>query len=109
MGGGKLPADPKAFLSNVQWVLYRFDWADGFSMHMSILCQNSESASSLEKILTFVRAVRPSAGASTSAAAGALFQGMEIHADDSRVEVSTSVPLEMAEKLFRNGGTPATP
>jgi len=108
-GGAKLPADPKVFLSTVQWVLYRFDWASGFSMHMSILCQNSEGASNLEKILTFVRAVRPSGSASASAATGALFQGMEIHTNDSRVEVSASVPMETAEQLFRNGGSPATP
>lgn len=108
-GGAKLPADPKVFLSTVQWVLYRFDWASGFSMHMSILCQNSEGASNLEKILTFVRAVRPSTSASASAAAGALFQGMEIHTNDSRVEVSASVPMETAEQIFRNGGSPATP
>ena len=109
MGGAKLPTDPKVFLSTVQWVLYRFDWASGFSMHMSILCQNSESASNLEKILTFVRAVRPSADASSSAATGALFQGMAIQTNDSRVEVRTSVPLEIAEQLFRNGGSAAAP
>lgn len=108
-GGAKLPSDPKVFLSTVQWVLYRFDWASAFSMHMSIICQNSESASNLAKILAFVRAVRPSTGASSSAATGALFQGMEIHTNDSRVEVSTSVPMEIAEQLFRNGGSAATP
>ncbi len=108
-GGTKLPVDPKAFLATVHCVLYRFDWGSGFSMHMSVLCQDAKSAADLAKMLIFVRTVRPAAGTSSSGAAAALFQGMDIQANESRVEVRASVPIEIADQLFRNSGTLPAP
>lgn len=108
-GGAKSPIDPKAFLSAVQYVLYRFDWASGFSMHMSVLCKDDKSASDLAKMLVFVRSVRPSTNATSSAASAALFQGMDIQANESRVEVKASVPADIADQLFRNSGTLPSP
>lgn len=108
-GGVQSPVDPKAFLASVQYVLYRFDWASGFSMHMSVLCKDDKGASDLAKMLVFVRSVRPSTSTASAAASAALFQGMDIQAHESRVEVKASVPAEIADQLFRNSGTLPSP
>jgi hypothetical protein len=109
IGGAKGPVDPKAFLASVRYVFYRFDWASGFSMHMSVLCTDDKSASDLAKMLIFVRSVRPSTGGASSAASAALFSGMDIQSNESRVEVKASVPADIADQLFRNSGTLPSP
>lgn len=108
-GANKSTIDPKAFLTAVQDVLYRFDWSSGFSMHMSVLCKDDKSASDLAKMLAFVRSVRPSTGSYSTAASAALFQGMDIQSNESRVEVRASVPAGIADQLFRNSGALPSP
>ncbi|HEV2351893.1 MAG TPA: hypothetical protein VG028_18845 [Terriglobia bacterium] len=108
-GGATIPGGTKAFISSVQWILYRFDWGGGFSMHMSVLCKDSKSATDLANVLTLVRAARPSTSASSAPATQALFQGMNIQANESRVEVSASVPINLADRFFGNSGTLPAP
>lgn len=108
-GGAQIPGGTQAFLSSVQWVLYRFDWASGFTMHMSVVCKDSKSATDLANVLALVRAARPSTNPMTATATNALFQGMDIRTNESRVEVSASVPIELADKFFGNSGTLPTP
>lgn len=108
-GGATIPGGTQAFLSSVQWVLYRFDWGSGFSMHMSVVCKDSKGASDLANILTLIRAARPSTNASSAPATNALFQGMDIQTNESRVEVSASVPIDLADRFFGNSGTLPSP
>jgi hypothetical protein len=108
-GGAQIPGGTQAFLSSVQWILYRFDWGSGFSMHMSVLCKDSKSATDLANVLTAVRAARPSTNSTSAPATNALFQGMDIRTNESRVEVSASVPTDLADKFFGNSGTLPSP
>lgn len=108
-GGAQIPGGTRTFLSSVQWVLYRFDWGSGFSMHMSVVCKDAKSATDLAAVLALVRAARPSTNASTAAATNALFQGMTVQTNDARVEVSASVPTDLADRFFGNSGTLPSP
>jgi len=108
-GGAKIPGGTQAFLSAVQWVLYRFDWSSGFSMHMAVVCKDSKSATDLANVLSVVRAARPSTDPTTAPATNALFQGMDIRTNESRVEVSASVPIDLADRFFGNSGTLPSP
>jgi len=108
-GGANIPGGTQAFLSSAQWIFYRFDWGSGFSMHMSVLCKDAKSASDLASLLALVRAARPSTNAQTAPATNALFQGMDIQTNESRVEVSASLPIDLADRFFGNSGTLPSP
>lgn len=99
--GGKLPVDPRAFLSPVQAVLYRVEWDNGFSTRISIPCQTSESAAALAQVLTLWRDSRGTQAASATSGAATFLQGMEIQASGSRVELSGSGPVEDIDQVFR--------
>jgi hypothetical protein len=90
-------------------VLYRFDWASGLSMHMSVMCRTAQDAASLGQVLAFVRAARPTTDASTSPGAAVLIQGLDVQTNGSRIEVSGSVPINIADQIFREGGNLPTP
>lgn len=108
-GGAKIPGGTQTFLSTAQWVLYRFDWGSGFSMHMAVVCKDSKSATDLANVLTALRAARPSTNPASAPATNALFQGMDIRTNEARVEVSATVPIELADRLFGNSGTLPSP
>jgi hypothetical protein len=108
-GGAKIPGGTQAFLSSVQWIFYRFDWTSGFTMHMSVVCKDSKSATDLANVLAAVRAARPSTNPMTAAATQALFQGMDIQTNAARVEVRASVPINLADQFFGNSGTLPSP
>jgi len=112
-GGVKLPADPKDLLAPIQLVLYRFDWGSQLSMRMSLLCRDTESAAKLTRVLALLHSARPTpTTGSTSAAAAAvaaLFQGMDVQTNGSRIEMSGPVPIAITDQVLRNGGTLTAP
>jgi hypothetical protein len=104
--GSKPGLDPSVLFGPVQAVLYRMDWNGGVITHVSILCQNNESASAFAQLLSILRDARPAAGANPlPAGLLTLVQGLEAHANGSRVELTTTAPLEAMEQLVRSGET----
>jgi hypothetical protein len=102
--GSKQGLDPSVLFGPVQAVLYRMDWNGGVITHISILCQNNESASAFAQLLSVLRDARPAVGANPlPAGLLTLMQGLEVHANGSRVELTTTAPLEAMEQLVRSG------
>jgi hypothetical protein len=100
--GGKVSADPGVMLGPVRAVLYRVDWGSGITAHVSIVCQNSETAAALSALLTAWRDSRPAAGTDQApAAVNAFLQGLEIQASGSRVELTASGPMEAVDQILR--------
>jgi len=105
-GGAKLPVDPSVALAPVMAVLYRMEWSSGFSTHLSIICQNAESATALEKLLALWRDSQQAAGGSGDTVS--LLAGLDVQANGSRVELSLTGPIEALDIMSRPPAAPAT-
>jgi hypothetical protein len=105
--GGKKTPDPSAVFGTVQAVLYRMDWGGGVTTHVSIVCQNDESAAALAQVLTILRSARLAAGA-TPVPAGltALLDGLAVRASGPRVELTTMAPMAAIDEVLRGGSLP---
>jgi hypothetical protein len=100
--GGKQSPDPSVLFGPVRAVLYRVDWGSGVTAHVSILCQNGETAAALSALLTAWRDSRQAAGTDQApAAVNALIQALEIQSSGSRVEVTASGPMEAVDQVLR--------
>jgi hypothetical protein len=112
-GGVKLPADPKALLEPLRVVLYRLDWGGQLSMHMSLLCRDAESATKLSHALALLRVVQPNPGSDSPSGSAvgvlALFQGMDVQTNGSRLDMSGPVPAALAEQVLHNAGSLIAP
>ncbi len=96
--GAKSPLGLNALLGPVESVLYRIDWSSGFSTHLSLFCRNRESAEALATLVALWR----DSQAATGNAPPRLFRSLRdlsVHASGSRVELSTSGPVEIIESL----------
>ena len=99
---GKLTADPSALFGNVRAFLYRVEWSGGVSTRVSMVCANDESASALSQLLSILRDATTTSGSSPMPAGFAtILQGLDVHANGSRVELSTSAPLDVIDKVLR--------
>jgi hypothetical protein len=105
-GGAELPVDPSVVLAPVMAVLYRMEWSSGFSTHLSIICQNAESATALDELLALWRDSQQAAGRSSDA--GSALAGLVVQANGSRVELSLTGPIEALEIKSPPPAAPAT-
>jgi hypothetical protein len=96
--GRKLNVDPSTILGPVQAFLYRIDWTGGITANLSIVCQSAESASALATLLTLWRDSRPGEAAPTSLAS--MLQNLEVHTNDTRVELTASGPIETFDQIL---------
>lgn len=76
--GAKASEDPQVIFGPVQAVLYRVDWGSGITAHVSIVCQNSETAAALSALLGAWRDSRQVGGtAQAPSAFDTLIQGAQ--------------------------------
>ncbi len=94
--GGKVPGDLNVILGFVQAVLYRIEWSNGFSTHLSVLCQSPENAAALAQVLTLLQ----TSGQVTAPGSASFLQGLEVQASGSRLEVSASGSLQMLDQVM---------
>ena len=100
--GAKQALDPSVVFAPVRAVLYRVDWGSTITTHLTIICQNSETASAFGTLLTLWRDSRPTATANPlPSSLATLLQGLEIQASGSRVEMTGSAPLDAVDQLMR--------
>jgi hypothetical protein len=107
LGGGndKLPFDPNALLKPVRAVLYRMDWSNGVTTHMSVVCDNDQSASMISQLVVAWQSVRASTPGIDPGVAQ-FIQGLQVSANGSRVEVTGQAPLQVVGQIL---GGPAMP
>ena len=103
--GGKQLPDLATIFGPVNAVLYRMEWGGGVTTHVSIICQNDESAAALSQLLTIFRSARPAAGGGNSIPEGlfTLLQGLDVRASGPRVELTTMAPFSVIDQLMRGG------
>ena len=110
VAGGKQSPDPSVLFGPVSAVLYRVDWGGGVTAHVSILCQNSQTAAALSALLAAWRDSRQTARTEQApATVNALIQGLEIQLSGSRVELTASGPMGAMDQILRGsmgGGGP---
>jgi len=102
-GGKKNTIDMTASLEPVQAVLYRVDWDGGFTAHISIVCKTPESAAGLFQLLNILKSVPllPASGGGPGPAS--LFQNLEAHQNESRLELSASGPADALDQVLKVG------
>jgi hypothetical protein len=98
-GGKDLPDVSKIF-GPVEAVLYRMDWGGGVTTHVSIVCQNDQSASTLAQLLAILRTAR---GSGVPEGLLTVLQSVEVQASGPRVELTTVAPLSVIDQLMRGG------
>jgi hypothetical protein len=106
-GGAKLPFDPQSALSPVRAVLYHIDWGNGFTMHMSVLCDSVQSATLLARLITAWQGVRQSSN--QNPALTGFIQGLQVGTDGARVELTGSAPVETLGQILTGPVQAATP
>lgn len=100
--GAKQALDPSVVFAPVRAVLYRVDWGSAITTHVTIICQNSETASAFATLLTLWRDSRPTATANPlPSSLATLLQGLEIQASGSRVEMTGSASLDAVDQIMR--------
>ncbi len=100
-GGGKAPVDPAAVLGPVRTILYRVNWRNGLSTRLSILCQTPESAAALAKLLTMWRDSQQTPTTNAPPGIASFLAGMDVQVDGSRLELTTSGPIEALDQVLR--------
>jgi hypothetical protein len=105
--GGKQMLDPSAIFGTVKAVLYRMEWGGGVTTHVSIVCQNDESAAALAQALTILRSASPSTSANAlPSGLATLLEGLEVRASGPRVELTTMAPMAAIDQVMRGGSLP---
>ena len=99
--GQRAAPDLSAFSELVQAVLYRVDWDRGFTAHISIVSNTSESAEGLLKLLELLKATPTLAAAVGSPGTFSLLQSMEARQDGSRLELTISGPPEALAEILK--------
>jgi hypothetical protein len=106
-GGGQLPIDPQSLLAPIKAVLYHIDWDSGFAMHMTVVCDNVQSASMLAQLVTAWQGVRQRPEPNTNPAITSFIQGLQVQANGSRVELTGTAPVEIVGQIL--SGPPPPP
>jgi hypothetical protein len=98
--GANINIDPKALLTPVRAVLYRIDWSDGFTTHMSVICASDQDATAIAKVVNAWQAASGNNAQRLGTGLETFVQTLQVSADGSRVEVNGSGPLELVDKIF---------
>jgi hypothetical protein len=99
-GGAKLPFDPQSALSPVRAVLYRIDWANNFTMRMSVVCDSVQSATLLARLITAWQGVQQAPGANLNPAITGFVQSLQVSSNGARVELTGSGPVEVLGQIL---------
>jgi hypothetical protein len=106
-GGGQLPFDPQSALSPIRAVLYHIDWSNGFTMHMSVVCDSVQSATMLARLVTAWQSVRQTSDPNLNPALTGFIQGLQVEADGARVELTGSAPVETLGQILSGPAQPS--
>jgi hypothetical protein len=109
-GGGKSSIDPQILLKPVHGVLFRVDWSNGFTSHMTVVCDSTDTAAALAQFVTLWRDSRQNATASARPGPEMmdLLQGMRVEASGTRLELRASGPAQLINQIFSNPASPST-
>jgi hypothetical protein len=91
-----------SFFKAVKAVLYKVNWSGDFDAQISAICDNSQDAATLERLLLLGQNALP-ATAGASAAVQQFVRGLQISADGSRLELEGSGPPQLITELLGNG------
>ena len=93
--------DLSPLLQAVRAVLYTLDWDEGFTTDLSLLCQRPDQAAALARLLSILQQTMASGRIASSPAISRFVQGIEIDADQSRVEIEGSGDTQAIRQLFQ--------
>lgn len=98
--GTGMTVDPKVLLKPVRAVLYRLDWSDGLTAHMSVVCASDQDATAIAKLANAWQAASGNDSKRLGAGLASFVQNLQISANGSRVEITGSGPLDIVNKIF---------
>jgi hypothetical protein len=100
MGSGGSASTLTPFFQPIDAVLYRVSWSSDFTAHISIVCENSETAGTLSRLLD-VWQNSPAALQKLPLSVQKFVQGLEISNTGARVEMKGSGPPDLLGELFQ--------
>jgi hypothetical protein len=93
--------DMTAFFQPVQAVLYRVDWDGGFTAHISVLCNTSESAEGLLRLLNILKSAPVFSAAPRTSGSASLLQSLDTRQEGSRLELNVSGPAKALDEILK--------
>jgi hypothetical protein len=100
--GSKLPIAPQTLFRTVRAVLFRVDWGgDSFTSHLTAICEKSEDATALARVLAIVKSTPNLSSAGANSSTTSLLQDMDISNDNDRVLLTISGPIQSLAFLNR--------
>jgi hypothetical protein len=92
-----------SFFKVVKAVLYKVNWSGDFDAQISVICDNSQDAQTLDRLLLLGQNALP-ATAGASPAVKQFVRSLQISADGNRLELEGSGPPELITQLVGSGG-----
>jgi hypothetical protein len=104
--GTHMTVDPKVLLTPVRAVLYRIDWGDGFTTHMSVICASDQDAAVIAKVVNAWQVASGNDSQRLGTGLETFVQNLQVSANGSRVEINGSGPLDIVDKIFAGPAKP---
>jgi hypothetical protein len=98
----KSPFDLSALLKPVKAVLYTVNWSGDFTAQISIICDNSQNAQTLDRLVTIGQSAL-AAMSGMSASAQQFISRLQISTDGNRLELQGSGPPQLIGELVGGG------
>jgi hypothetical protein len=106
--GKRLEINADAFFAPVRAVLYRANWSDGFVAHLSVICQNEQSANGLAQLFNLLRNAGPGPTGTTGPVMSQILQSLQVSVDGSRLDLVASTSIDNLTHLLNNQPAPSS-
>lgn len=98
--GKKISVDPSPLFSSVKAVLYHVTWGSQIMAHLSIICQNSETANGLDQLLTLLRNAQPAIKKDVSPALSQILQDMSVRVNGTHLDLDATASISDLSQLL---------
>lgn len=98
--GKKITVDPSPLFSSVKAVLYRVNWGSQITAHLSIVCQNPETANGLDQLLTLLRNAQPAIKKDVSPALSQILQSMSARVNGTHLDLDATASISDLSQLL---------
>ncbi len=105
--GKKLQINADALFSPIKAVLYRANWSDGLEAHLTVICQNSQSAEGLAQLFNLLRSAGPKQQGAIPPGVSKILQNLQVQTDGARLDLVATSSISNLTNLLNNASEPA--
>lgn len=106
--GKQIQVNADALFAPVKAVLYRANWSDGFVAHLSVICENEQSANGLAQLFNLLRNAGPTTQGGMDVAMSQILQNLQVSVDGSRLNLVASSSIDNLTHLLNGSSAPSS-